>query len=109
MKYLIKAKTTGVPETAKLKKGTQSGLAAKNSAKSMAHEHLEKELNAKILEVTMKIKDHFPELLKYLDEIPITILSEKNPQITLSHLNGYYESLNSILNKYKLNYPKIEE
>jgi len=109
MENQIKGKTTGVLEPAKLKKEIQSGFVAKNSTKSVAHEHLEKELNAKILEVTMKIKDHYPELSKYLDEIPITIPSEKDPEITLNHLKEYYESLSSILNKYKLEYPKIEE
>ena len=109
MENQIKGKTTGVHEPAKLKKGIQLGFDAKDSTKSVAHERLEKELNAKILEVTMKIKDHYPELSKYLDEIPITIPSEKDPEITLNHLKGYYESLSSILNKYKLEYPKIEE
>jgi len=96
-------------ESAKLKEETHSGSDAKNSTKSASYDRLEKELNAKILEVTMKIKDHYPELSKYLDEIPITIPSEKDPEITLNHLKGYYESLSSILNKYKLEYPKIEE
>jgi len=109
MKNQIKAKSTGVKTPAKFKKETQSGFDAKDSTKSVAYERLEKELNAKILEVTMKIKDHYPELSKYLDEIPITIPSEKDPEITLNHLKGYYESLSTILNKYKLEYPKIEE
>jgi hypothetical protein len=106
MKNLIKAKATGVQEPAKLKKETQSGIDAKNSTTSVAYDRLEKELNAKILRVTMKIKDQYPELSKYLDEMPVTVPSEKDPEITLSHLQTYYESLNSLLNKYKADYPK---
>ena len=107
MENQIKAKTARIREAAKFKKENQSGFDAKDSTKSVAHERLEKELNAKILEVTMKIKDHYPELSKYLDEIPITIPSEKDPEITLNHLKGYYESLSSILNKYKLEFLQL--
>jgi hypothetical protein len=77
--------------------------------KHVAYEQIERDLNSKILEVTMKIKDHYPELSKYLDEMPVTVPSEKDPEITLNHLKTYYESLNSLLNKYKADYPKIEE
>jgi len=77
--------------------------------KNEAYQNIEKELNSKILKITMTIKDHYPELSKYLDEMPVTIPTEKDPEITLNHLQTYYESLNSLLNKYKVNYPKIEE
>lgn len=69
----------------------------------------EKDLNSKILKVTMTIKEQYPELSKYLEEMPVTIPTENDPEITLKHLSSYYESLNSLLNKYKLDYPKIEE
>jgi len=78
-----------------------------SSNKNVSNEQIEKDLNVKILEVTMKIRYHYPELSKYLDEIPITIPSEKDRRITLDHLKEYYESLSSILNKYKLVFPKI--
>ena len=73
------------------------------------NEQIENDLNAKILKITMKIKDHYPELFQYLEEMPVTVLSENDPEITLNHLRSYYESLNSVLNKYKVDYPKIEE
>jgi hypothetical protein len=60
----------------------------------------EKELNAKILRITMTIKNQYPELSKYIEEMPITVPDEKNPEITLTNLNMYYDSLNSMLNKY---------
>jgi len=60
----------------------------------------EKELNSKILKITMKIQDQYPELSKYIEEMPITIPIEKNPEVTLKNLKAYYDSLNSILTKY---------
>jgi hypothetical protein len=105
MKNQIKAKV--VKGACNLPEEIKSNPDTKNSIKSVSHEYLEKELNSKILEVTMKIRYHYPELSKYLDEIPVTISSEKDRQITLSHLKEYYDSLSSILNKYKLTYPKI--
>jgi hypothetical protein len=70
--------------------------------KIVARLDIEKDLNAKILEITMVIRDKYPELLKYLDEMPMTVPTEKDPEITLKNLNIYYDSLNAILTKYKL-------
>lgn len=77
-----------------------------NLDKHLAHELIEKDLNSKILKVTMTIKDQFPELSKYLEEMTVTIPDKKDPEITLKNLNAYYESLNSMLSKYKLEHPK---
>lgn len=66
---------------------------------------IEKELNSKIMQITLKINDQYPELSEYLNEMPVTIPDEKNPEITIKNLQAYYESLNSILNKYKLEHP----
>jgi hypothetical protein len=74
-----------------------------------SNEQMETELNSKILEITMRIKDHYPELTKYLEEMPVTVPTENNPEITLNHLRSYYESLYSLLDKYKLDYPRIKE
>lgn len=60
----------------------------------------EKELNSKILQLTMKIKAQHPELSKYIEEMPVTIPDETNPEITLTNLKTYYDSLNSIVKKY---------
>lgn len=75
----------------------------------MKNEEIEKDLNSKILKITMTIKDHYPELEGFLEEMPETIPDEKDPEITLKNLSAYYESLNLMVNKYKLDYPKIEE
>ncbi|MGB4415383.1 MAG: hypothetical protein WBI53_10930 [Paludibacter sp.] len=68
--------------------------------KSKEHEDLERDLNLKIIQVTTEIKDHYPELIKFLDEMPVTIPDEQAFEITLKNLKSYYDSLNSILNNY---------
>lgn len=62
----------------------------------------EHELNEKILKITMKIKDQYPELTKYLTEMEVTIPDEKDPEITLKNLKAYFDSLNTMLDKYIL-------
>jgi hypothetical protein len=73
------------------------------------YEQIEDDLNTRILEITMKIKDHYPELSPYLEEMPVTVPSEIYPEISLNLLKSYYESLKSLVDKYKVDYPKIEE
>ena len=65
----------------------------------------EKELNSKILKITMTIKEKYPELSKYIEEMPETIPDEKNPDVSLKNLKEYYDSLNTMLNKYILELP----
>jgi len=77
--------------------------------KKTTFEQIEKDLNSKILKITMRIKEHYPELSKYLEEMPTTVPSGNEPGITLKHLKAYYESLNSLLNKYKVDFPKTQE
>ena len=72
--------------------------------KHLALEQMEKDLNSKILKITMRIKDQYPELSQYLEEMPVTVPSENDPEITLDQLKSYYESLKSLLNKYKMDY-----
>ena len=109
MKNITEDKIVENQTTDKLPIEIKTVLDGQNLDKHTAYEQIERDLNAKILEVTMKIKDHYPELSKYLDEMPVTVPSEKDPEITLNHLKTYYESLNSLLNKYKADYPKIKE
>lgn len=60
----------------------------------------EKELNSKILEITMTIKEKYPELYENLEEMPVTIPDIENPEINIKNLKTYYESLKSLLKKY---------
>ena len=61
-------------------------------------------LNTDILNITMTIRDKYPELLKYLDEIPVPISDEKNPEINSWILQDYYNSLEMLLKKYAPNH-----
>ena len=63
----------------------------------------EKKLNDAILKLTLKIQNEYPELSKYLIEMPVTIPDTNNPEINIKILNDYYESLNTILHKYAEN------
>ena len=65
----------------------------------------EKELNTKILKITMTIKEKYPELSKYIEEMQVTIPDEKNPEISIKNLKIYYDSLSSMLNNYILEHP----
>ena len=65
----------------------------------------EEDLNLKILKITMNIKDKYPELSKYIEEMQETIPDGKDPEITTANLKKYYNSLNSMLNKYILEHP----
>jgi hypothetical protein len=64
----------------------------------------EKELNDDILKITMTIKESFPELSKYIEEMPITIPNNSNPQINLKSLKDYYDSLDNLMKKYDTNH-----
>lgn len=64
----------------------------------------EKELNAKILQITMTINDKYPELSKYIGEIPITIPNESDPEITIKILKDYYNTLETILKNHTKNH-----
>ena len=61
-------------------------------------------LNTDILNITMTIRDKYPELLKYLDEIPVPISEGKNPEINSRILQDNYNSLEMLLKKYAPNH-----
>ncbi len=64
------------------------------------------ELNELILGITEKIRGKHPELLNYLNEMPVTIPNEKDPHITVKNLASYYDSLVSLLDGYEANHPE---
>ena len=65
----------------------------------------EKELNAKIMAISQQIREKYPELVKYLDEMTITIPDEKKPEMNIKALKEYYDSLTSMLKKYEIEHP----
>jgi hypothetical protein len=64
----------------------------------------ETELNENILKMTMTIRNEFPELMKFLNEMPVTIPTEEAPEINNKILQEYYNSLETLLRKYAPNH-----
>lgn len=89
----------------KIEKEIQPALYEQSFDKTGSDKESEKDLNAEILKLTLKIKDQYPELSKYIEEMPVTIPDEKHPEITPNNLKAYYDSLTSLLNKYILEHP----
>jgi hypothetical protein len=86
-------------------KENKPGIQEQDQKKIAEYEEAMKELNSKIVGITLTINEQCPELSEFLEEMPATIPNENDPEMTLSHLLAYYESLNSILNNYKLEHP----
>ena len=53
----------------------------------------------------MLIQENYPELSKYLNEMPVTIPDESTPEINGMILKQYYESLTDLLRKYIMEDP----
>jgi hypothetical protein len=64
----------------------------------------EQAINADILKITMTIQEKFPELSKYIMEMPVTNPDEISPKINLKNLTEYYNSLEALLKKYAPNH-----
>ncbi len=62
------------------------------------------ELNEMILGITNKIRANHPELLEYLNEMPVTVPYQENPEITVKTLTSYYDLLVNLLYKYEDNH-----
>ena len=58
------------------------------------------DLNKKIVLTTMKIQETFPELVKYLGEIPEHFQSTTQKGINTKDLKDYLDSLNDLLETY---------
>lgn len=64
----------------------------------------EKQLNDDILKITLLIQEKYPELSKYITEMPVSNPDTETPEINIKHLTNYYESLATILKKYAPNH-----
>lgn len=62
------------------------------------------ELNAEILRITMMIQEKYPELARYITEMPITIPNQSSPEITVQTLTDYHESLLVMLTDYGISH-----
>jgi hypothetical protein len=64
----------------------------------------EKELNQDILNITLRIGEKFPELSKYLEEMPIKNIDASVFEINSKNLTDYYDSLDALLKNYATNH-----
>ncbi|MFM2285320.1 MAG: hypothetical protein RLZZ543_817 [Bacteroidota bacterium] len=62
------------------------------------------EVNKEIIDCTISIQAHFPEISKYIAEMPIarTTLNGKDAQLV--QLEAYLRSLKTLITKYALNH-----
>lgn len=64
----------------------------------------EKELTENISKITMTIREEFPELIKFLNEMPETIPNVVHPAIDTKILQDYFNSLKKLLQEYAPNH-----
>ena len=65
----------------------------------------EKILIERIMLITSVINQMHPELIPFLNEMPVTIPDDKNPKLNLVALKEYYDSLCILLKKYEIEHP----
>jgi len=58
------------------------------------------DLNENIRVTTLKIQEEYPELIKYMNEIPRSFLSSTEKGINNKELKDYLDSLNNLLETY---------
>jgi len=63
----------------------------------------ENEINNEIIKTTERIEQSFPELSKYINEMPVTIPNESLPEISADSLNDYNNSLKTLATNYSKN------
>ena len=67
----------------------------------------EQELNDDILKITLLINEKYPELSKYIEEMPVTIPNRNKPDINLIQLENYYHYLLTMVKEYSESHQSI--
>lgn len=64
---------------------------------------LSQKLLSEITQITRDIEDNYPELEKYLDERPMTLPNENDPNAKVDNkaLQDYLDGLKEMIKKYK--------
>lgn len=60
------------------------------------------EINKDILCITNTLRKKFPELSKYMSEMPVKISYDIDAKISSKNLKDYYDSLNELMNHYAI-------
>jgi hypothetical protein len=67
----------------------------------------ETELNYDILKLIMTINEMFPQILKYIGEIPINIADSLASELRTKFITVHYNTLNALLKKYPMYYDSL--
>jgi len=62
----------------------------------------EKHIMTAILSTTMHIQEQFPELTKFIPEMPVTIPINIDQEITIKSLKEYHDSLKKLSEYYSM-------
>lgn len=68
-----------------------------------------KELNFDILKISTTINEMFPELTKYIEEMPLRLLEPYAHGKDVDNLQDYYDTLGNLLTKYSTDHIPIGE
>lgn len=60
----------------------------------------EKEILEAISRLTLEIREKYPEMSKYIGEMPVTNPDKEHPEITSKVLMDYYNDLLAIMKRY---------
>jgi hypothetical protein len=69
-------------------------------------EHNNVKINKDILSLENAIRRDFPELIKYIVEMPFKISYPIDSEIDIKNLNDYYNSLKELMEHYALTHKK---
>lgn len=65
----------------------------------------ESDIYVNILKTTQLIQDKYPELSRFITEMPVTIPDQSDTEITIDTLEAYDDSLKNLLAKYSKSKP----
>ena len=82
-------------------------LKGSDENKTSHYFRIERLLNKRILKTMLFINTCYPELIKFVDEMNITIPCEKHPEITHKILRAYHKSLKLLLQRYIITHSRI--
>jgi hypothetical protein len=54
-----------------------------------------------IIRITTEIREHYPELVKYVDEMPVSLNQVNAKDKSPNNMKEYYESLEILIKNYK--------
>ena len=60
----------------------------------------EKEITEAIGKLTFEIREKYPEISKYLNEMPVTNPNEEHPEMNVKVLKDYYDNLVIMMKRY---------